>query len=138
MSGSQGTFNEAFRLHQSGRFGEAITLYTRLLSVRENDGQLLYLLGTACQQIGRPDAAIEFLTRAVSVLPGNPFAHNNRGNVQVELKRLDEALACFDKAIALKPDYADAFNNRPRRRSHPRTLYVLRHRCRRRSRGHLE
>jgi tetratricopeptide (TPR) repeat protein len=112
MIDMQNSLDEALRLHKSGRIGDAIHLYTRILSSKKSDANLLYLLGTAHAQIGQLEQAIKQLNRSVVLDPKNAAAHKNLGVALHILKRSDAALASFDRAIALKPDDAEAYANR--------------------------
>lgn len=112
MISLQMLFDTAVLLHQSGKLVEALALYERVLPQNPENGQLLFLIGTACDQLGRPAPAAEFLRQSIEHLPDNPAAHNNYGNALRALGRFSDALESYDKAIDLKPDYVEAHCNR--------------------------
>ena len=105
-------FEDAVRLHQNGRLHEAIQIYKGLLTSNQNNAQLLYLIGTACAQVGNNALGIELLARSLHLFPESPYALNNLGVALQACSRLDEALDLLNKAIAVNPGYADAHNNR--------------------------
>ena len=111
-NGHQELLDHAIRLHQSGRIREAIDLYNKVLAGRQDDAQLLYLLGLAYLQTGRLELGTALVRRSLAINPDNPAAQNDIGLALQTLKRPREALASYDKAVALKPDYAAAYHNR--------------------------
>ncbi|SDG87242.1 tetratricopeptide repeat protein [Propionivibrio dicarboxylicus] len=108
----QAVFHAALQLHEAGRVADAIPLYRLVLSGNPDNGELLYLLGTACHQACDLASAIDFLGRAVVLSPDHAFAHNNLGNALKDEAQADAALSCYDRAIALKADYVEALCNR--------------------------
>lgn len=112
MISLQVLFDTAVLLHQSGKLTEAVALYERVLPQNPENGQLLFLIGTACQQLGRSAPAADFLRQSIEHLPENPAAHNNYGNALRALGHFGDAIGKYDKAIGLKPDYVEAYCNR--------------------------
>jgi predicted O-linked N-acetylglucosamine transferase (SPINDLY family) len=104
--------NQALRLHQAGRIGEAQAVCREILQHAPRTFDALHLLGITEYQSGRHQEAERLLAQALMVEPRSAAAYSNHGIVLHELKRYDAALARYEKAIALKPDYAEAFSNR--------------------------
>lgn len=104
-------FERAFQLHQSGNPKGAIEIYLKILRKEKDDPHLLFLLGTACSQVGRHQDGLDYLKKSVK-LSANPITFNNLGSIYSLLKRDIEAIDCFNKAISMDPRYAEAYCNR--------------------------
>jgi Flp pilus assembly protein TadD len=102
----------AILLQRSGDTAGAAAIYRQLLRSAPGDPQLLFLLGSAEQQLGRQDEAATLLRQSLHLRPNQPSALCNLGVALFELGRYDEALASYDRALALNPNYAMAYNNR--------------------------
>lgn len=105
-------FEHALKLHQLGKIVEAIELYSKVLTVEQNNSQLFYLIGTAYLQNGQHDQSVYYLTKSVKIDPRNPFAFNNLSVAFNDTKKSFEAVESCNKAISLKTDYAEAYYNR--------------------------
>jgi FkbM family methyltransferase len=105
------SFDEARRQHQSGNVERAVGLYRQLLLAEPNNGQVWYLLGAACAQLGRLDDARSSLRQATSVNPRHAEAHNHLGVVLAQQASLDDAIFSFRRALELKPDNLEVLNN---------------------------
>ncbi|TMG84728.1 MAG: tetratricopeptide repeat protein [Betaproteobacteria bacterium] len=102
----------ALAAYQRGEMAEAERLCRRVLEVKADYFDALYLSGIIAAQTGRTQEAARLLSRAVTVNPGIADAHYNRGVALGELGRPADALESYERAIALKPDHADAYYNR--------------------------
>ncbi|HXE27508.1 MAG TPA: tetratricopeptide repeat protein [Stellaceae bacterium] len=109
--GSQDSFNEALRLHQSGQFAEAERLYRQILARDPRHADSLHLLGVLAYQRGEPQSAIDFIGQAIAINDAVPFFHNNRGLALVALGQIGEASVHYERALALKADYVEALSN---------------------------
>ena len=109
---TQGKFQQALQLHQSGQLAQAQLLYEEVLQSQPEHFDALHLAGVIASQTKNYQTAAELIGKAIAIYPGNAAFYNNRGNALKELKQLDDALAHYDHAIALKPDYAEAYYNR--------------------------
>src|SRR5439155_13497790 len=102
----------ALAAYQRGEMAAAERLCRRVLEVKADYFDALYLSGIIAAQTGRTQEAARLLSRAVTVNPGIADAHYNRGVALGELGRPADALESYERAIALKPDHADAYYNR--------------------------
>ncbi|HVX63577.1 MAG TPA: FkbM family methyltransferase [Pirellulales bacterium] len=103
--------DEARRLHQSGRIGQAERLYRQILAFDAEQPQVWYLLGAACQSLGLPDDACRCFEESIARRPQHPESHNHLGVVLVQLERWEEAAAHFRRALELKPGDPEAMSN---------------------------
>jgi len=106
------TMQSAFAAYQRGHWAEAERISRRVLEVRADTFEALFLLGIIAGQAGKAGEAVELLSRAVAANPNSPDAHFNRGVALAELGRADEALESYERVLALNPDYAQAHFNR--------------------------
>jgi predicted O-linked N-acetylglucosamine transferase (SPINDLY family) len=101
----------ALRLHQSGEFAQAESLYRRIVETRPTLVEAHYLLGTLLAQRGEYPDALPWLIRATQLEPRHAQALNNLGIAQHKLGETDLAMAQFRAALAVDPNYAEARNN---------------------------
>src|SRR5437870_713616 len=73
----------AVRCHQTGQLQQAATLYRQILQVSPDDAQVCYLLGAACQALGRFDEAAARLEHSRRLRPSFAEVHNHLGLVRV-------------------------------------------------------
>jgi tetratricopeptide (TPR) repeat protein/ubiquinone/menaquinone biosynthesis C-methylase UbiE len=109
--GTQDSFTEALRLHQSGQFAEAERLYRQILAHDPRHADSLHLLGVLAYQRGQLQSAIDLIGQAIAINGTVPFFHNNRGLALAALGRIDDASAHYERALALKADYVEALSN---------------------------
>lgn len=109
--GTQDSFAEALRVHQSGQFAEAERLYRQILTHDPRHADSLHLLGVLAYQRGEPQNAIDLIGQAIAVTDAVPFFHNNRGLAFAALGRIDDASAHYERALTLKSDYVEALSN---------------------------
>jgi len=95
----------------SKRFEEAVTCYTRALSMRP-DANTWTNLGNAFHRLGRRNDALASFCNALALEPDDIQALYKRAVMLGELGNIDEALVAYDRVLALKPDDFEAFNNR--------------------------
>jgi tetratricopeptide (TPR) repeat protein len=94
-----------------GKLDEAISAYTKALSIKPDFADGYYNMANAFQSQGKLDEAIEAYTKALSIKPDYAEAYSNMAVIFKDQDRLDEAIEAFNKAISIKPDYAEAFYN---------------------------
>ena len=94
-----------------GKLDEAISAYTKALSIKPDFADGYYNMANAFQSQGKLDEAIEAYTKALSIKPDYAEAYSNIAVIFKDQDRLDEAIEAFNKAISIKPDYAEAFYN---------------------------
>ena len=104
-------FAHAVRLHQSGRLGEAETLYRQILQADPGHSDALHFLGVLAHQAGRHEAAVELIGKAIAHNGRVPSFHNNLGSALRALGRREEAVFAFGRALACAPDHAGAHYN---------------------------
>ncbi|MGA3067508.1 MAG: tetratricopeptide repeat protein [Tepidisphaeraceae bacterium] len=107
----QQTFDEAVRLHQSGKLQDAERLYHQVLAAQPDHSRTLQYLGVLANQTGRIPLALELIHRAIDITPGDPIAHFNLGIAQKDAGNLDESIAAYRRSISLDPTYAQAHGN---------------------------
>ncbi|MBU3560439.1 tetratricopeptide repeat protein [Polynucleobacter hallstattensis] len=103
---------QAFNLHQQGKFKEAQAFYEQALTIDPNHFDVLQLLGTLFLEAGQFIKAVEFLTKALQIKPDFVEAYSNLGIALQELQRFEEALVSYNEAIRINPNYAEAYSNR--------------------------
>lgn len=103
--------NEAFALHQQGRWEEAEKGYRRILFRDPKNVQALFFLGTLCCQKKDFAQALQHLQSALALNRNFAEAHNSLGNAQQMMENLEAAEASYSKALALKPDMVSARDN---------------------------
>ncbi len=92
------------------KFQDVIVEGERLLKERQNDAQLIYILGLASINIQNYINAETYFEKLVLF---NKSAENFYilANVQKKLKKFDEAVVSFKEAIKLNPNFSEAYNN---------------------------
>jgi tetratricopeptide (TPR) repeat protein len=97
---------------RAGKLIEAEQLCRKIVAVRPDLFDAVYLLAFVEARLGNKEAALATYDRAIVLGPDRAEPLNDRGNTLYEMKRSAEALASFDRALALRPDFAEALNNR--------------------------
>ncbi len=102
------TLQEAYNLHQTGRFAEAEAGYRAWLVERPDDADAMHLLGMLLHQQGDNPEALRLLTRAQELQPDN-------GNLEVSVATLlrtagnpGAARLAYARALALDPNLGGA------------------------------
>jgi len=102
----------AWRLHQAGKFAEAGRLYRDILLRDPRDFAALHGLGLIHLQNGQPADSERLFAAAAKLASATPEFHYHHGCALQQLGRHEDALACFARALAAKPDHIEARNNR--------------------------
>ncbi len=92
------------------KFQEVIVEGENLLKERQNDAQLLFLLGLASINLQNFVNAEKYFEKLILFKKSAENLYT-LGNIQKKLKKFNEAANSFDKAIKLNPNFSEAFNN---------------------------
>ena len=103
---------QAVKLHQEGRLGDAERLYRRVLQRQPRDFDALHLLGALKLQQDRPQEAVGLIEAALEVDGSSATTHSNHGLALAALGRPRQALASYAQALTIDPGNADALANR--------------------------
>ena len=103
---ARGIQERALRAEAAGDFGEAETLYERLLARRPGDPDILFNFGNLYVRSRRFEAAAQRYQEALDARPEHVAARVNLGSALLMLGRRDEAMDQL--LLALEHDPADA------------------------------
>ena len=92
------------------KFQEVIVEGKKLLKERQNDAQLLFLLGLASLNLLNFVSAENYFEKLI-LFKKNAENLYTLGNIQKKLKKFNQAVASFEEAIKLNPNFSEAFNN---------------------------
>ena len=92
------------------KFEDVIVEGEKLFKQRQNDAQLIYLLGLSSIKLENFNNAENYFNKLILL---NKNAENLYilGNIQKKLKKLDNAIISFEEAIKLNPNFTEAYNN---------------------------
>lgn len=102
--------NRAFERHREARFGEAISLYRKVLAVAPDNPDAWQLCGIAERRHSGPAAAVPLLRRGLRLTPDNTAAWLNLCSVLIQLSRHDEAQQALTHWSLWNPDNAQVWN----------------------------
>ena len=105
-------FNQAISLHQSGNLSEAINLYLRVLPFQKDNAELLFTIGTAYCQLGKPEEGLNFLRKSSRINPKNFHVFGNIGTLLAGLRRFDEAIINYNKALLINQNFPEGLFGR--------------------------
>lgn len=94
-----GKYNLAIALFDANRAGEALPLLESLSSERPKDGQILSLLGSVYEAVGKLPSALDAYQRAVVSDPENPDRYLDYTRLLMDLDRYDDAAMLIEKGI---------------------------------------
>ncbi|WP_448192542.1 glycosyltransferase 61 family protein [Azospirillum sp. sgz301742] len=86
------------------RFGEAVALFRRAMSIRKNDPALLHQTAAVLLDTGEATAAEHCLHKALSLEDDNPNLNVTLGKALSAQGRPEDALAAYENAVALRHD----------------------------------
>ena len=92
------------------KFQEVIVDGENLLKERQNDAQLLFLLGLASINLQNFVSAENYFKKLI-VFQKTAENLYTLGNIQKKLKKFNQAVDSFIEAIKLNPNFSEAFNN---------------------------
>ncbi len=95
---------------KENRFEEVIKEGVKILEERQNDAQLIYLLGLSSINLQKFIDAEKFFKKLIFL---QKTAENlyTLGNIQKKQKKFEEAIESFEEAIKLNPNFSEAYNN---------------------------
>ena len=95
---------------KENRFEEVIKEGVKILEERQNDAQLVYLLGLSSINLQKFIDAEKFFKKLIFL---QKTAENlyTLGNIQKKQKKFEEAVESFEEAIKLNPNFSEAYNN---------------------------
>ena len=95
---------------KENRFQEVIVDGVKLLEKRQNDAQLIYILGLSSINLQNFIDAEKFFKKLIFL---KKTAENfyTLGNIQKKLKKFEEAIGSFEEAIKVNPNFSEAYNN---------------------------
>ena len=108
----QELLQQAMKLHQAGRFGDAEPFYAQTLELVPGNYPALHLLGLMRLQQGRFSEALTFVEQALKAEPGQPETMANYAIILSGLGRHDEALSAMDIVVQARPADSRALSNR--------------------------
>ena len=99
-----------YLLYNAGRYEEAAAQLARP-AARRQDAELLGVLGSAYQMLGRDDEARQVLATAHAIDPGDAQVLLELGGLHWKVKDFVSAAQAYGQVAALRPDDADAHHN---------------------------
>ncbi len=105
----EAAYQQAVRLHGTGRLAEAEQLYRQILAAVPNHADSLHMLGVLALQAGHPRDALQCLDAALHLKPTAAIYHVNRANTLLALGEKEAAAAACRKAIGFKHNCAEAY-----------------------------
>lgn len=87
---------------------EALTMITRAVAARPDDGYITDSLGWAFYRMGRYQEAVTHMERAASLEPTDPIVNDHLGDVLWAVDRKVEAVFQWRRALSLDPTETDA------------------------------
>jgi tetratricopeptide (TPR) repeat protein len=102
---------QAVQYHESGRVGEAESLYRSILQEQPRHPHALHLLGLCFHQAGRHREAIDLIHQALAALGPHPAFHSNLAAIYLAVGLWVEAEAHAREALRFQPDNAEASYN---------------------------
>lgn len=105
------TMDEAFTLHQAGRYAEASKLYCDVLEESPNNADALNLLASATRSLGDAASAVRLARRAAEIAPFRPDIFYNLGNAAQAAGHMADAIDAWLEVVRLDPGHADAHAN---------------------------
>lgn len=98
-------------LHEQGNLTLAASMYREILAISPDRVDALFLLGTACLQLGDYAQARQLLERVLELQPRHCEALSNLGLNLNYAGQPEAALPLLEQALSLKPTYGDAWHN---------------------------
>jgi protein O-GlcNAc transferase len=111
MSTMTELLQQAMALLQSGRAGEALDVYERVLAARPRDAGTLNFAGIAAFQAGRQQQALDYLARAARAAPNDPEICANYGLVLHQSGRAKDAVKAYRRSLRRAPDMPSTYFN---------------------------
>ena len=112
MNSLENTFNEARKLHISGKIQQAQVLYKKILKIKNDNFLIFNLYATTFLQLKKFDKAIENFSKSINLNPNFSDNFNNRGIAFAEIKNYKMAISDYDKAIKLNKNSFNPYLNK--------------------------
>ena len=90
---------------------DSFTLFTRAVSVTQNNAVAHYNLGNACLGLGDYKTAADNFVKTLEYRPDDYEAMTNLGVVLLRVDELDKAASCFEQVLAREPGFEYAAYN---------------------------
>ena len=97
-------------LFKENKFKEVILEGKHLLLERQNDTQLIYIIGLSSINLQDFNNAEKFFLKLIS-LNKNYENYYILGNIQKKLKKFNEAIISYEEAVKLNQNFSEAYNN---------------------------
>lgn len=97
------THLRGWRLLREERYGEALTAFTRVLSIRGDHVASLRDAADCLHHMERVDEALSFLAKAKQIESDNPYTLDLEARIYEELGEYDQALKAADLAVIRNP-----------------------------------
>ena len=82
----------------------------KFLKERQNDAQLIYILGLSSINLQNFIDAEKFFKKLI-LLQKTAENFYTLGNIQKKQKKFEEAIGSFEEAIKVNPNFSEAYNN---------------------------
>lgn len=99
-------YRQAVRLHNQGKYDEAIKIERELVEKDPQNGLYCNVFGATLHALGRYDEALEVKQKAVDLEPNNARFQDSLGITLHKMNRFEEAAEAKEKAVSLEPDNA--------------------------------
>ena len=91
-------FSKAQKLVSQEKYGEALELFDKAISLKEKDSALFIHKAMAVAQLGRYAEAVELAEKAISLKPQNTVYYSFLGMIHYDGENYEEAIKCFKKS----------------------------------------
>ena len=98
------------RLHNEGKFQDAVNLGEQLIKQFPNDPNIPNILGQAHFHLNQLEEAIGYYNSTIQLIPNHAETHYRLGVALDKAGRCNDAIKSFNAAIELQPNYPEAFN----------------------------
>jgi len=105
-------FNLAIDLHKQKKIDDSLKIYQRLLKIKKNDFNLLYLIGIIYLEKKKTNLSILYLEKALNINNQHIGTLNNLGGAYFETNKFKDALKIFQKITLISPDFTPALINK--------------------------
>jgi predicted O-linked N-acetylglucosamine transferase (SPINDLY family) len=96
---------------QDKDFAQAADYFKKATEADPANANYFSNLGTALNDLGRPELSIEFFEKAILINPNSPDACYNLGNVLQKLGQYEKSIEYYKKTIAFNPAWLEAYLN---------------------------
>jgi tetratricopeptide (TPR) repeat protein len=97
------TSNAGLKLHQEGKYREALDMYAESLSHNPTNGVTYANRGDTYMELGMSDSAFNDYAKALELGIDTAAMRVNRGNIYLNRSQFDLALVEYGKSISIRP-----------------------------------